>query len=102
MQKYIYVPESQNTLSVTSNLFSNTILHKVLQLITSCVETVEPKRIFQNFFFSLLSATVVAETLCFHRRLSVHGRGEVYTPLGKHPMDRHPLGRQPSGQTPPR
>ena len=29
---------------------------------------------------SLPSATVVQERLCFHRCLSVHRRGEVYTP----------------------
>ena len=28
----------------------------------------------------LPSATEVAERLCFHRCLSVHGKGEVYTP----------------------
>ena len=42
----------------------------------------------------LPSATVLAERLCFHRCLSVHGGGEVYiTPLpGRHP---------PARQTPP-
>ena len=72
----------------------------------------------------LPSAKVVAERLCFHRCLSVHG-GEVYTPwadkhppgrdtspdtpgqklpMGRHPqLGRHaPLGRRPPRQTPPR
>ena len=42
----------------------------------------------------LPSATVVAERLCFHKRLSFcpRGGGEVYTPLVRHP---------PPGQTPP-
>ena len=48
----------------------------------------------------LPSATVVAERLCFHRCLSVHG-GELYIPHGQtpHPPARHPLGRHPPGQT---
>ena len=44
----------------------------------------------------LPSATVVAERLCFHRCLSVHG-GRC-TPPGRHPpptLGRHPLGRHP-------
>ena len=62
----------------------------------------------------LASARVVAERLCFHSCLSVHG-GEVYTPprqtplssgktpsLGRHPLDRHttpPLRRWPLRRT---
>ena len=72
-------------------------------------------------FFScslLPSATVVAERLCFHRCLSVHGRGRRWTtpcqadtpphPLsGRHPHslpDRHPPGRHlpPWADTPPK
>ena len=53
---------------------------------------------------SLPSATVVAERLCFHKRLSVH-RGEVYTPWADTSFPRQtPPSHQadtPCGQTPP-
>ena len=55
--------------------------------------------LIQPHLFQLLpSATVVAERLCFHRCLSVHRGGEVYTPRA----DRHPPGRHniPPGHTP--
>ena len=45
----------------------------------------------------LPSATLVAERLCFHRCVSVHGRGGG----GVHPMSRHPPGKAPSRQTAP-
>ena len=47
---------------------------------------------------SLPSATVVAERLCFHKRLSAH-RGEVYTPWADTPFPRQIP--PPTRQTPP-
>ena len=48
----------------------------------------------------LPSATVVAERLCFYRCLSVHGRGEVYTPGQTPPRQTSPLGIHPQADTP--
>ena len=57
-------------------------------------------QIWGNVLVVLLPfATVVAERLCFHKRLPFFPRGgEVYTPLARHPPqpDRTPLGKHPN------
>ena len=62
----------------------------------------EPRPIIKYLKKLLPSATVVAERLCFHRRLSVHRGGGGVHPLGRHSaLGRYPP-QTPPGQTPPK
>ena len=80
-------------------LVNNGFLAQLLLERLAYVIIIPPNQILllNMLFISLLSATVVAERLCFHKRLSFCPGGEVYTSRADTFLDTHPLGHTPDG-----